>query len=63
MLGEPQWVSIADIKELGSRGWFPEPHTPGPGPLWLMVLPVVVLVGITLAIGLNAEPIFDTVSA
>jgi formate hydrogenlyase subunit 3/multisubunit Na+/H+ antiporter MnhD subunit len=24
-----------------------------------MVLPVVVLVGITLAIGLNAEPIFD----
>lgn len=37
----------------------PEPHTPGPGPLWLMVLPVVVLVGITLTIGLNAEPIFD----
>lgn len=37
----------------------PEPHTPGPGPLWLMVLPVGVLVGITLAIGLNAEPIFD----
>jgi len=37
----------------------PEPHTPGPGPLWLMVLPVVLLVGITLAIGLNAEPIFD----
>jgi len=38
------------------RGFHTEPHTPGPGPLWLMVLPVVLLVGITLANGLTAEP-------
>ncbi|MCW5898271.1 MAG: Na+/H+ antiporter subunit D [Flavobacteriales bacterium] len=37
----------------------PEPHTPGPGPLWLMVLPVALLTAITLAIGLHAEPIFE----
>jgi len=36
----------------------PEPHTPGPGPLWLMILPVGMLVGTTLSIGLNPEPIF-----
>ncbi len=37
----------------------PEPHVPGPGPLWVMVAPVVVLVVCTLAIGLYPAPLLQ----
>lgn len=37
----------------------PEPFTGSPGPLWMMVLPVALLVGCTLVIGLYAAPFYE----
>jgi multicomponent Na+:H+ antiporter subunit D len=41
----------------------PEPHVRGPGPLWMLVAPVVLLVICTLAIGLHPAPLLHLAEA